>query len=477
MTYHQDFTSHQTKRKTASAKHPAPKHPALGKKLTKYTKYGIIKQHSLNNNRNKYLKTKKEARCLTVQQLQDATAKYETIKNRIKFITMTVNPVEMVTPIDLGEAKANWIENAKNGVFVNPIFHYDYTAIIREIQKIPMIENLRTDLAATSPDTEAEKFLYEHLMDVLYDTLHSLRAFEAIVKGNDKVSASHFLAKYGQSDSHMYWLAINLAEHGTTSKTQKTVKLSAEDTKLLLNAKLNAEFIRQMFIWAMEQYGEPWPVEIQTNCAAIDVRDKNSLGKPSIVIPADKRVSGFKLVELIGHEIECHWRGSINAERIGLLKADSEIIYEGVAKLKDYQFGADFLGEATMPKPYYIIAERQAMLGYSFAEVGQNLTNLLNGDAKRAWGFTYRTFRGITDTTNGASYAFTKDRAYLEGFILARAMAQNPNNGFTEFSTLNPVTFAKLSKLLDHSELETQFTKDRHIQEAALREILKRLKS
>ena len=451
--------------------HSQPNHNTGVHRLTFRRTHGIIK-----NTQKPHKKIKKrEARGLTIQDFKEATAKYAEIKNRIQLVISTINPVEMVTP-NLEEVKETWIENAKNGVFLNPKFHYNYTLLIREAQKIPMLELLKSDLAEIPPTANpAEVFVYHHLMSVVDDTLYTLKAAEAMVRGDDTTTARYFLAKYGQPDIHTYWMAMNIAGHGVKTKHQKSTKISPESIKLLEDTVLDAQFIKEMFIWAMEQYDTPWPVEILSDCSAIDVRDRNSLGSPMIAIPADRRVSGLKLIELIGHEIESHWLGSKNAEKIGTLKVDSELIYEGAAKLKDYQFGASFLGEATMPQPYYIIAERQALLGYSFAEVGKNLIELYGISAKRAWGFTYRTFRGITDATNKSGYAFTKDRAYLEGFIIAQQI-QDKNPALLSFNTLKSKDLAALEAIIDPADLATMALKDKKIQEESAREILRRIK-
>lgn len=413
---------------------------------------------------------------MKLSEIQSAVSRYANIRENIRSAISTINPVELVTPVNLTEAKKNWIENAKKGAFLNPSFVYDQELLRREAQKLPMLRSLKSSLDKFTPVTEATMFVHDQLAEVVSDAICSAELASAIAFGYDEMAASRVITKYGRPSQDVYQLALDLAEHGFAERYRKSVKLSPKDTELLQTTQLDAQFIKEMFIWAMKQYGQPWPVEILDDCNAIDVRDKSSFGHPIIAIPATRAVNGFKLVELIGHEIEAHWLGSQNAELIGALKVDSELIYEGVAKFKDYQFGAQFLGEATMPSPYYVIAEREALAGRSFAEVGKTMVEYLNGDVARAWTFTCRTFRGITNTTNRAGYAFTKDRAYLEGFLQVRQMVKNGDEALLNFSTLSPSSLQRLSELIDCKNLSSQVLQDKHIQETALREILHRIK-
>lgn len=415
----------------------------------------------------------------TLKDLQRTVAKYATVKDRLQLIISTINPVEMVTPVNLNEAKLHWLKNAKKGAFINPVFHYDYANLIRESQKLPMLGNLMEDLSAIRPAFSTDVFYQEHLMDAINDAVHTLKTAKAIVVGDDFAKSEHIFAKYGKPSQAALthaWSIIN-GDINTENLVLVPHDFTYEEAKLLYEIKLDADFIKDIFIWAMEQYDKPWQVEITPNCSAIDVRDKSIYGKPVIIIPSHEQVNGIKLAELIGHEIECHWRSSQNAKRLGTLKVDSELFYEGVAKYKDWNYNAIFLGETRLPLPYYIIAEDKALKGYSFAEVGKLLTELLDGDFTRAWTFTYRTFRGIANTTNAASYAFTKDRAYLEGFLYAQALIQKDQGHLMNFSTLKIETLQALDKLLGKSELESIAIQDNNIQGPALHEILRRIKA
>ncbi|MBQ6486450.1 hypothetical protein IJI76_01850 [Candidatus Saccharibacteria bacterium] len=61
----------------------------------------------------------------TFKELQIAAEKFHSVREEIRREIATLNPVELVTPLNLVEEKKKWIENVKGGYFGNPNFIYD----------------------------------------------------------------------------------------------------------------------------------------------------------------------------------------------------------------------------------------------------------------------------------------------------------------------------------------------------------------
>ncbi len=399
--------------------------------------------------------------------------KYRGVKEEVEKITSTINPVEMITPRDVQKIKTEWIKKAKKGVFINPVFSYNEEYLLTILHAKDNLKVLSGKINKPSVNP-AETFYLAYLKSVINDAMLSVEMAQAILNQDHANLAKTVLKKYGEADINLVQYAEYLARNGFTKKTG--IELSS-GLQQLCEVKLNASFIAEIFTWAMERYehfspqAKAWPVKIQNDCSAIDVRDKSSYGYPVIVIPQSREVNGIKLAELLGHEIECHWRNSQNASILGLSKLDDETVYEGVAKLKDYRFNERYSTEVSMPIPYYVIAQQFARAGGSFAETASYLTDEYKLTPLKSWIYTYRTFRGSSDMSNSAQYAFTKDRAYLEGFLYA----QHTDNELLNFGTLSKKQLANLSEVLSIEEIKAHTIPDLGIQEEAIKEIIKRI--
>lgn len=403
----------------------------------------------------------------TIKELQGAAKSYRSVRCDLEGLVSTVNPVEMVTPINLTEAKENWITEAENGHFGNPVFVYDSNLLSKIANKLATLDEVRKEIVWLKPQNEAEGFLRRHYTRVIDDASLTARMARTMRHKDDKSLRTLVLCKYGKPG--VLNLPIPDARFGG-------IVFSEEQILKLKDVTLDASFIKEIFVWSMEQYGvEPWPVEILKNCSSIDVRDKNSSGRSVIAIPASRKVNGLKLAELVGHEIECHWRNSQNNMIIGCLKTDDEIIYEGVAKLKDMSFQMKTTGKATMPSPYHIMAEDMALQGKSFAEVARSIFDV-TGSVKKAWTFTYRAFRGVTDTVNAAGYAFTKDKAYLEGMLYVEELVKAGLSPYLNFAALGIADFGELISSIDKESMaKSPVLVDLDIQSKVLSEIERRL--
>lgn len=415
----------------------------------------------------------------TITNLSIAAKRFTKLREEVEKLTSTINPIEIVTPINLQEVKVDWIDKARHGLIINPMFYYDKARLEAIIQSEYSLRTLLEKLKEAGASNPTEEFYLGYLEEAAYDAILTTKMAHAMLNQNHSDLAGVVLEKYGKADPTIMQYADKLARTGFTKKTAIEPN---DDLRKLREAKLDATFIAELFTWAMEQYetfsrsATIWPVEILDNCSAIDVRDKNSCSYPLVAIPKTREVNGIKLAELIGHEIECHWRNSQNARLLNLPKLDDETVYEGIAKMKDYRFNARYGTEVSTPIPYYILAQQHAHDGASFAETASYLMEEYDLKPEKAWIYTYRTFRGTGDTGNSTHYAFTKDRAYLEGFLYVQQADANPQfRSFLNFGTLSKNQLEKLSTILSQKEADEQALPDLDIQSKSIQQILNRI--
>lgn len=420
----------------------------------------------------------------TLAQLVLASKKYSALRDEIRLAIAHLNPVELVTPINVKEEKKRWIENAKNNCFGNPYFKYDEKRLQDAFLLRPLLNELLRELNAMKPskDDIADYFIWEQLYFALNDGIGTTYLAEAILKKHDNNAADVIVNKYGLPEEKNVGLAFNFildnhAKDELEHRVGKVYKFPDKGELILAEKTLNADEIKEMFEWTMQQYTEKtWPVNIDDNCTSIDVRDKSQYGRPVIVIPTDRKVNGMKLAELIGHEIECHWRSSANADLIGALKCDDELIYEGLAALKDKKFNRDYLGTFNLNSAYYIIAINEALRCNSFADTARTIYDYLPESTKnkeaKAWMYTYRVFRGITNSSNRVGYAFTKDRAYFEGWLFAKSLEMSNQTSYLSFSTLNQKSFERFMEIIDIEDVESSAILDKDIQKKSIEKIL-----
>lgn len=353
---------------------------------------------------------------------------------------MTLNPVELVTPVNVDDEKELWIAAANEGEFINPQFKYDREkltqAVIHGIQ-LRTASNILFNCCSPITDIDhAIKKILHHRVD---DALCTANMAASILLGSN-AGGSYAQRIYGTPDKLLVAECLQAAQR-TEPAEELPTKYTSDQRAKLKECKYDASGIQQEFLRVVNLHAfKNWSVIISDQATAIDVRNKTSYGHPQVVIPITRKVDGLKLAELIGHELECHLRDSANAEALFaehlshaplapliplLVKSDDELFYEGHAKLSDVAIN----GNASLPKPYYTLVIDAALRNQSFAEIGEYIYRLRieNGEEKTsaikgAWTATYRAMRGSFDTLGG--YAFTKDYAYWTGYQLASEVQQ-----------------------------------------------------
>jgi len=352
---------------------------------------------------------------------------------RITGILPWLNAIEGVTPKNLKPAKIGWIEGVtKNGVFGNPAFVYD------ELMLAKMCEY--TDLLKTAYDElcMSDGVLPMLLSNRVSDAIRVTEMAQSIIQGNDRRTADINCQIYGRPNDKI----LNMAKEAISKENYFGVfpsRFTDEQINKLKRMSFNADQIKHWFQCAIDIIGvNSWNIVVSDNISAIDVRDRNTTGKPTVFVPTTRRVSGLKLLELIGHEINCHLRDSSNTNALlrelaedspwllpyvsTISKADSEILYEAHAKMSDISIN----GTTSIPKPYYIVAQDRAAQGCTFSEVAEYIYNIQKETTKKsdkrlatsAWNITYRVFRGCTNTEGRKGYVFWKDHGYLSGYLM-----------------------------------------------------------
>jgi len=370
------------------------------------------------------------------------TPELNALIEQISEITATINPVEVYTPVNGQKEKKKFIDAFNAGERYNPVFEYDQDLLIKTIGKRRPLLRLRTKLLKLESEDVERELLRRMVLARVEDALSTTRIAIGIFNRNDYMTAGNMRRKYGNVSKELHAEAMSLHKQAATQEQKTRPKAefwTRRQIQKLEKKTYDALGIKSAFEYALVLYGfeNDWTVVISDKVSAIDVRDKSQNERPSIYIPSHRTVSGVKLLELIGHEIECHVRQSMNGNSLlphlggGKLKTDDETFYEGLALMSDVDFSLKYLGDDTKkPKPYYTMAIKLAREGKDFYEVFRTIywfRSAVEGEEKAlgtSWSTCFRVFRGITETkTNRYKYACSKDKAYLEGYLYAEKMA------------------------------------------------------
>lgn len=394
----------------------------------------------------KAIKTNQEKATVPITEARSFyTPEMTEIIDGLSDISSMINIVEMVTPTNHATERDAWLEEARQNRFVEPNFQYDKDLLARIITMRPKFREIKIKAdglihneLGNSANSAQKLTLFYMLRNRVLAVEKALDFAHQIYTGNHQALRGSAQAIYGTPTTidmaHRYVEELNRGGGKETASDTSHVEIGNK----LKEVRIDAQGIKRAFIWAAEQCGfsKTRPVLVMPKASSIDVRDTSSDG-PMVVIPEDKLISGMRLLELVGHEVLCHWRDSENAQILlpgfggGALKAYDEAIYEGHAVTCDYQTCLKYTGEAAkLAQPYYVIAESLAKEGLAFPTVADEIYRLKpqTGNTEhtvlsKTWLITYRAFRGSNGQNNiQRRYAFSKDRAYFEGRLLAREL-------------------------------------------------------
>jgi len=384
-----------------------------------------------------------------------------------------INPVDIVTANNRAQVKKEWCEKFLDEQIVNPIFTYDD-------EKLKKVASLKDELLAyqeaisASNDTDEKgKVINTLLTTRINESITACELAESILAGDDEKTSRLSEIIYGRPDSLSVYEATAECSGEVASRAPEFGNITKDEKEILKTMIFSASDIAKVFNLALDKIGiSGWEVKVDKKYTAIDVRDKDSSGQSIIAIPEDRVVDGAKLIELIGHEIDCHLKGSENSrDAIGrlicdrpelkpmipiLAKSDNELLYEGVAKLKDSQTS----GTYGKPDPFATLAIEYILSGkHDFAETAEYVYTLkLKVEALRArysskshrdlveesFDITYRIFRGSTQQSS-RGYVFFKDYIYFKGFRTAQWM----DSKFKDHSSLQKEEVDLISNVVD----------------------------
>ncbi len=334
------------------------------------------------------------------------------LKSEIGGINNQINVVELVETENADKEKEWWLDSAQMGKFENPNFSYNQTKLEDVVNKEARVFELLDLLYEHSPFDLREKFEIEMLLYLIQDLLLSIEIAKSILAKDDERTAKFVRKKFGE---------IPFISRDFNFKRDDFEEVNYPEKSF------NAEWIQRTFRIAQRYYGWCWPVSVSKSAVAIDVCDKSSSGN-GIFVPESRIVSSTQLLRLVGHEIESHQRSSMNGQRLfgfgGLsMKTDNEELYEGLALLSDRDFDLWKYGSyRNETAKYYVQTIKMAADGMSFAEVAKTIYQMRRHEPNaliKAYNMTRRVFRGATDTSNPAGYAFTKDLSYYNGLKMA----------------------------------------------------------
>ena len=253
--------------------------------------------------------------------------------------------------------------------------------------------------------------------------------------------------------------------------------------------QFDAAGVKKWFDYVLEEYGFEVEAEISEKYKFTTVNyDYDGI---KVYIPKNLRVSGIRLLALIRHEIECRVRDFANSEallrpfdlRHGIGRIDSDILTEGHAMLEEDKLYQLYFGTRKKPVPWYVLAIDLAREGRGFVEVASKIREYLTDcnypDANElAWRYTYRVFRGSQNTFHArqetGTFVFTKDKAYLEGYVLAKALEEAGLSHWLQLGGLRPDELLEIASVVDFQPEDIPY-KDKNVTDKVYRSLLSTL--
>ena len=427
--------------------------------------------------------------------LQSAT---EILAQETANLHSTLNPLELLTPTNYLTERQKWLDGGRK--FINPHFVYDEAAIrhascqiAKILQNLDEIQQYFFKFDASDPLYLVSESLFErgaelaHLRIILDGIASPTKATYVIawnrIYGNlqsididlaeamiGKNPAATLIEKYidnaelpetsRQKNAKFFKENLN-GFRGAFSETKKTrlKSLTFDANGIAKYFQLTLDYMRKHAHFGarmgIEEENSPtYLIDVSSRYTSVCTLASSASGKSIIGIPANRKVNGLRLIELIGHELNSHYRSAMNTRNLfrNILeyrqKSDfislapllshslNKTMSEGFAKLSDTQV----LGVSGLPKPYPILAASFIEQGHNFQETMEyvfdlSLRNHRSEDVAldNAWKIAYRLFRGQTDTSSHCGYVFTKDKSYFCGFTrLLNEISRNDGAPFEE---------------------------------------------
>ena len=196
-----------------------------------------------------------------------------------------------------------------------------------------------------------------------------------------------------------------------------------------------------------------------TNKRSLITVSANQLsGRAIVYIPVHRQLNGADLLRLIAHEIETHVLDNLNREALlrHLMPTNQAILYEGRAMASDVACGLGLLGSTQIfiPKCLLVVAIDVAWHGANFAQTQALVLDIIkahqlpvDNPLVLARQTTYRVFRGVSDPSRSSKAIFTKDQAYMSGWLL---VDQLQKQGLDHYLNLGASQADELLMILRH---------------------------
>ena len=388
-----------------------------------------------------------------------------------------INLTQLLTPINFAEQEQRWKDLGKKPF--NPQFEYDEGAMKASIAAIDELlasleylidgkgyydflkdcnilvhhsfikrsGELRQVRAILDSLIDDRMVRFEELMRKLYGDIqtHEVELAEMMIEKTPEAAFREGLDQEGREKREDFFKNyLNDFEGMFSKEERKELRRLEFDAAGIANYfRLILDYIREHATFnsqmAKEERKDPeYDVDIDSKYTAISVNAFSASGKSVIGIPASRKVSGLKLIELIGHELDCHYRSAMSTRSyfhslfgifgsghplvplVPLLSHSvNETLSEGLAKMSDVKV----LGRAGLPRPYQVLAINHARHGYNFEETMEYVIELYRQGKKSedaslrgAFFHTYRVFRGWADTSSRCGLVSPQSKIYLSGF-------------------------------------------------------------
>jgi hypothetical protein len=392
-----------------------------------------------------------------------------------KKVSSEIDFLEVITPDHLringeektlADTKKTWVAAAKKGEYLDVSFVYDRERLLKYNQKKDALEDLKIQISNKLKKTRNSAAHFQ-LVNYLTVVTNQLRVIEianqlaqsqsAVITdvGLDQINRfieNYLRMIYGSPDESIVKMVSDVTPERLKPRRHMT-KIPAETRQKLAETKVSSVQLADMMKEVMAYYSDiighdvSYKIVIDDKSTACCVYPRYSDGEPRIVVPGNKEYSLQRAIELVAHEICVHWLDNVLGAEYMLLKEGDDTMAEGHALANESMIHQKYSGSDYIPKPFYIYAMKLANSGKTFAEIGKEIIEKYQCEPGNAFTAAYRVLRGSVGEHNLSNFAFTKDRAYFEGYMFAESLIKKGEAGYLDFSVLSRAHFEDFRKL------------------------------
>jgi hypothetical protein len=378
--------------------------------------------------------------------------------------------IKVITANNANACKKTFVEAYRSGRAEAPVFIYDEDLLKKMLSGYGPMVRILDAILKLRPEGDEQILLRSLFQTTVMDKLHTCGMAKGILDGDDQYTLYHMEKKYGRITDDVVDAAREEYEALKAGKVNGGAPrvFTPEEEAALKDLSFDADALSSVFYQTLDEYGfNDWTSTVSGNVTAVNVREREF----DVAIPATRIVNGIKAYELTGHEVESHVRMSMNGQFLlrglggGAFKDESEILYEGLALVSDVGWALKFGDTTKAPIPYYVLAEDLAMMGKNFLEIYEEIFQLRvdagasTKDKKdgspapvfnNAWTNAYRVMRGSTHSTakNDLGFCQPKDRAYLEGYRIARELVEAGYGHLLDVGVVRPSSLVEIAQFV-----------------------------